>query len=175
MTSESRLTPSRIVVMGVSGCGKSRIGRALAERLRLPFFDADDYHSPDNVEKMARGMPLTDDDRADWLATLAQVIRDQPGLVLACSALRQSHRDSLRAGDPDLAFIHLCGDYETIRDRLAARSGHFFRGDVLLRSQFATLEPPSATEAAQVDAAQDPETVVAACLDRLARFQTRRT
>lgn len=140
-----------LVVMGVSGCGKSTVGEALARDLDWPFLDADAYHPPENVAKMAAGTPLTDEDRWPWLDRIAaelQAILARGGhAVLACSALRAAYRERLaRAGD--VRFVHLRGDYDTIAGRLAARR-HRYMPASLLASQFATLEPPG--EALDVD------------------------
>jgi len=133
-----------LVVMGVSGSGKSTVGVALAAALGWPFLDADDFHPPGNVAKMAAGTPLTDDDRAPWLDRLATEMRGiltRGGQgVLACSALKQAYRDRLaRAGD--VRFVYLEGDRETIGARLAGRK-HEYMPASLLDSQFAALEPP---------------------------------
>lgn len=137
-----------VVVMGVSGSGKSAVGRALADELGWPFLDADDFHPPANVAKMASGIPLTDADRWPWLDTLAAKLRavsDAGGdVVLACSALRQAYRDRIAAGARDAAevrFVHLKGDRATIAARLAPRQ-HRYMPATLLDSQFATLEEP---------------------------------
>jgi carbohydrate kinase (thermoresistant glucokinase family) len=133
-----------VVVMGVSGSGKSTVGRLLAERLRVPFVDADDFHSPQNIAKMARGTPLTDEDRAGWLETLAGLLSQKAekgaSVVLACSALKASHRSVLRVSS-EVRFLYLKGDYDRILDRLNQRSGHFMRPE-LLKSQFEALEEP---------------------------------
>jgi gluconokinase len=133
-----------VVVMGVSGSGKSVVGQALADDLGWPFFDADDFHPPGNVAKMAAGTPLTDTDRWPWLDRLAAEMGaiDKRGAnaVLACSALRQVYRDRIaRAGD--VRFVHLAGAYDTIAARIAARK-HAYMPASLLASQFAALEPP---------------------------------
>jgi gluconokinase len=129
--------------MGVSGAGKTTVGRALAERTGWAFIDADDVHPPENVAKMARGEPLTDADREPWLRALAALIdahRARGGaLVLACSALRARYRDLLRR--PEVRFVFLEGDRETIRERLEARTGHYMKAG-LLKSQFEALERP---------------------------------
>lgn len=134
-----------VVVMGVSGSGKSVVGQALARDLGWPFFDADDFHPPENVAKMAVGTPLTDADRWPWLDRLAlemgAIDKRGDNAVLACSALRQAYRDRIsRAGD--VRFVHLAGDYDTIAKRIAARK-HAYMPASLLASQFSALEPPA--------------------------------
>ena len=134
-----------VVVMGVSGCGKTTVGRALAEALGWPFLDADDFHPPANVEKMRAGTPLTDDDRWPWLdrlaAEMSAIDARGGGAVLGCSALKEAYRTRLaRAGD--VRLVHLKGDRATIASRLAARAGHYMP-PTLLASQFATLEEPA--------------------------------
>ena len=133
-----------VVVMGVSGSGKTVVGQALAADLGWPFFDADDLHPEANVAKMAAGTPLTDADRWPWLDRVASEMAVIEGrgenAVLACSALRQAYRDRIsRAGD--VRFVHLSGDHDTIAARLATRS-HRYMPPTLLASQFATLEAP---------------------------------
>lgn len=159
--------PGRIVLMGVSGSGKTAVGRRLAAELGAPFVDADDLHSPANITKMAAGQPLDDADRAGWLDALAAVIIERPALVLACSALRRRYRARLRTADPALRFLYLRGDFETIRARMANRKGHYFSGDEMLRSQFAQLEEPPAAEIPHVPVSGDLDAVVLACLDAL--------
>lgn len=154
--------PRAIVVMGVSGCGKTTAGRALADALGWRFVDADDFHPSANVDKMRAGIALDDADRAPWLARLNAVLRhavarDAP-LVLACSALRARYRERLRERAPRLAFVHLAGDFDTIAARIAARSGHYMP-PALLRSQFEALEPPD--DAVVVDVRDDVATIVA--------------
>jgi len=134
-----------IVIMGVSGSGKSTLGHALAQRLGWDFIEGDDHHPADNVARMAAGQPLTDAHRQPWLRRLNAVIAGHdaqgPGAVLACSALKQSHRRRLAEGISRIRFAYLCGDPEVIRGRLASRSGHFMPAE-LLDSQVAALEPP---------------------------------
>ena len=127
--------------MGVSGSGKSTIGEPLAGRLGWPFFDADEFHPPENVAKMASGVPLTDADRWPWLALLNAKLKGEKNAVLACSALKQSYRDALATGLADCRFVHLRGSIELIRARLAERT-HRYMPASLLESQFAALEPP---------------------------------
>lgn len=140
-----------VVVMGVSGCGKSTVGEALAASLGWRFLDADDFHPPSNVAKMATGTPLTDADRWPWLDRLAAEMRAinvrNGDAVLACSALKQAYRDRLAVAG-DVRFVHLSGDLPTIADRLASRQ-HRYMPPSLLESQFAALEPP--TDAIVVD------------------------
>lgn len=134
--------PALIVVMGVSGAGKSTVGAALAARLGLRFVDADSLHPETNVAKMAAGTPLTDDDRWPWLAlvgsTLASAARE--GLVVACSALRRSYRDAIRAAAPQVRFVHLAVPRAALDERVADRQEHFMPAS-LLDSQLSTLEP----------------------------------
>lgn len=137
----------RIVVMGVSGSGKTSVGLALAERLGIGFVDADDLHPAANVEKMKAGIGLTDDDRWPWLDSVGRKLAVNASVVVACSALKRSYRDRIRAacGAP-LRFIHLSGSRDEIATRMAARRDHYMPLS-LLDSQFATLEPPGADEA----------------------------
>lgn len=131
--------------MGVSGAGKSTLGAAVAAELGWPFFDGDDFHPPENVAKMAAGMPLNDDDRQPWLTRLHDLIAEQLArghpAVIACSALKKSYREQLRAGNEGLIFVYLQGDFERISRRLAGRRDHYMPAG-LLESQFADLEEP---------------------------------
>ncbi len=158
-----------VVLMGVSGCGKTVVGQALAADLGWPFFDGDDFHPAANVAKMAAGTPLTDADRWPWLdrlaAEMAAVADRGADAVFACSALKQAYRDRFRPAG-DVRFVHLAGDFATIAARLAARS-HRYMPPTLLASQFATLEAPQdaivvdvrdaiAAQVAQIRAALKP-------------------
>lgn len=135
-----------VLVMGVSGSGKSTIGAGLAEALRLPFADADAFHPPENVAKMSAGIPLTDADRWPWLDSLgAWLAAEEEGGVIACSALKRAYRDRLRGWVPGLRVVHLAGDPGLIAARQGAREGHFMPPS-LMASQFATLEPPDGEE-----------------------------
>ena len=147
--------------MGVCGCGKSTIARALAHACYGVFLDADDFHPPANIEKMMRGEPLDYADRTPWLATLASEISDSKhanqAIFLACSALKASYRDILTAGHTHVHFVHLTGPPELIRARLRARSDHFMP-DTLIDSQFATLEVPD--DAFSIDINSSVESIV---------------
>lgn len=134
-----------VVVMGVTGSGKSTVGHALAERMGVPFADADDFHSPANVAKMRSGVPLTDTDRAPWLRTIGAWLAEHDGAVVTCSALKRVYRDQLRESAPGATFLHLHGDKEAVRKRVGARPGHFMPTS-LVDSQFADLEPLGADE-----------------------------
>jgi gluconokinase len=150
-----------IVLMGVSGVGKTTAGRRLATDLGWPFYEGDDFHPPENVDKMARGVPLTDADRAPWLDRLQSVIERhlQTGepAVLACSALKAAYRERLKQGDAPVYFVHLKADPALIRARMEVRSGHYMPPD-LLASQFEALEEPA--HALTVDAAAPLEKIV---------------
>jgi gluconokinase len=154
-----------VVVMGVSGCGKSTIAEALARRAGGEFLDADAYHPAANVEKMSRGIPLTDEDRAGWLSTLAGLLaerrtRRQP-TILACSALKEAYRQRLRVG-PEVRFVYLKGTYEVLLERMQQRQGHFMKAE-MLKSQFAALEEPATgegTDALAVDVSWPVERIV---------------
>jgi gluconokinase len=160
-----------LVAMGVCGCGKTTVGRLLAETLGYQFYDADDFHSPENKRKMNQGIPLTDEDRLPWLASLRHQLRecDHAGesAVLACSALRAQFRRDLADGIPDMAFIYLKGSKEVIAERLAVRKDHYMNPN-LLDSQFAALEEPEDALIADVSGA--PEEIAAGILSRLRLF-----
>ncbi len=157
-----------LLVMGVSGSGKSTIGARLAQTLGLPFADADAFHPPANVAKMSAGTPLTDADRWPWLDALGAWLAAQPdGGVIACSALKRAYRDRLRAAVPGMRILHLSGEPAMIAARQAARENHFMPAS-LMASQFATLEPPGPDEAALVlDITAQPETIIAATAAQL--------
>jgi gluconokinase len=132
-----------VVVMGVSGCGKSEVGERLAQALRLPLIEGDAFHPPANIEKMRSGIPLDDADRAGWLDVLARELASRPqGAVLTCSALKRVYRDRLRAACADLKFVHLALPEAEAQRRVASRPGHFMP-PALVASQFAALEDPA--------------------------------
>ena len=147
-------------IMGVSGSGKSTIGKQLATALSLPFFDGDDYHPPSNVSKMASGKPLNDDDRREWLLALNKLALKYKdgGAIIVCSALKASYRDILSAKiEHNVSWVLLQGTFEEIQQRLKARKGHFMPAS-LLRSQFETLELPAHSITVSIQPA--PEVIV---------------
>ena len=160
----------RVVVMGVSGCGKSEIGHRLAARLGVDYLEGDAFHPASNVAKMSAGIPLDDDDRSGWLGVLADQVAaacgDDRGLVLSCSSLKRRYRDLLRAGDPELLFIHLHGERDTIAARMQSRPGHFMP-PALLDSQLRDLEPLQPDEHGfQVDIRHSPDDLIAQIMQR---------
>ncbi len=133
----------QVVVMGVSGCGKSAVGERLAAALGLPLVEGDSFHPPGNIARMQQGVALTDADRAGWLALLGQELARRPhGAVMTCSALKRSYRDSLRAAAPGLRFVHLALSQQDALERVAGRAGHFYPPS-LVASQFEALEDPA--------------------------------
>ncbi|ARQ67674.1 gluconokinase [Streptomyces marincola] len=153
-----------VVVMGVSGVGKTTVARALADRLGLPFAEADDFHPPANVAKMSSGAPLDDADREPWLASLRAWLGERErrgtGGVMTCSALKRSYRETLRADATGTFFLHLVGSRELIQERVGRRSGHFMPAE-LLDSQLADLEPLAADEnGAELDVGPAPAVLV---------------
>lgn len=163
-----RITPC-IVVMGVSGAGKSTVGTLIAERLGLGFRDADEFHPPANIAKMSAGQPLTDADRWPWLDAIGAhlVAHRGRGCVVTCSALKRVYRDRLRSTAPGLRFIHLHGEMALVAARQAARQGHFMPAS-LVASQFATLELPEAEpDVIALDVAATPATLAEAAIRAL--------
>ncbi len=138
------------IIMGVSGSGKTTVGIALADKLNVPFYDADDYHPPENITKMSSGIPLNDDDRGPWLDRLHAIIADHltagTSAVITCSALKQTYRERLRGDFAAVQFVFLDGSFDLIWERMSAREGHYMKAE-MLRSQFDTLERPSEGEA----------------------------
>lgn len=163
-----------IVLMGVSGSGKTTVGRLLAEALGATFAEGDAYHPAANVEKMRRGQPLDDADRWPWLeilsAEIGRWLNDGQTVVLACSALKQRYRDVLAKGRPDVHFVHLAGAQTLIRARLDRRRGHYMPAS-LLNSQLDALEPPAGGLTADINGT--PEAIVAWILEALERRRQR--
>jgi gluconokinase len=157
-----------VIIMGTTGAGKTTIGIMLATQLSWQFADADTFHPPANIEKMSHGIPLTDADRAPWLAAMRKAILEWiaagKNVVLACSALKRAYRDEL-SPSPEVKIVYLKGDYALFAERIRHRHGHF-AGEQILAGQFADLEEP--TDAITIDAAQSPEQIVAEIRKRLA-------
>jgi gluconokinase len=159
-----------VIICGVAGAGKTTIGKLLAQELGWQFFDADDFHSPDNIDKMKRGVALTDEDRQSWLEQLRALITrsldENQNAVVACSALKKKYRDRLRVNE-QVRFVFLRGDFAAISVQLEQRRGHFMNPE-LLRSQFADLEEPqSEADAITVELGRSPNELVAEIKSRL--------
>jgi gluconokinase len=153
--------PLILIFMGVSGSGKTKVAKLFAEKTGAVFYEGDDFHPPANIAKMREGIPLTDEDRAQWLQALREVIvrslvRNELAAV-TCSALKAKYREQLEGGDARVRFVFLTGSQELIEERLKRRSGHFMP-PTLLASQFATLEPPS--DALTFSCEKTPEQIV---------------
>lgn len=156
------------IIMGVSGSGKSTIGKLLSDRLNCQFYDGDDFHPPSNLQKMNNDIPLTDSDRQAWLeklqALITSVLDIEEEGVLACSALKSKYRQILSNDNPKVVFIYLQGDYDCLKSRIQSRQGHFMGVD-LLRSQFETLEEPK--DAVIVNVCLEPRAIVAEILNKI--------
>jgi gluconokinase len=159
------------IVMGVSGCGKSSVGRAVAQSLGWDFYDADDFHPPGNVAKMAEGIPLDDSDRAPWLDSLNKLISsaltaNRPG-VLACSALKERYRQQLLAGNEGVQLVYLKGSYDLIWSRMEKRTTHFMKPH-MLKSQFEALEEPTNALTIDIDSSMDEvvKEIVSGCMGK---------
>ena len=162
------------LIMGVSGCGKTTVGKALADHLGWDFYDGDDFHPPANIEKMSHCIPLTDDDRASWLADLHDLIasslaKNRPG-ILACSALNEQYRRTLLAGNAAVQLVYLRGSYDMIWPRIAARPAHYMKPD-MLTSQFAVLEEPLDPPALIIDISLSVESIVARISNAYQKFE----
>jgi gluconokinase len=155
------MTPIGFLIMGVSGSGKTTVGKALARRLGWDFFDADDFHPAENIAKMASGIPLSDSDRSPWLAALhnllSSTLKSNHHPVLACSALKETYRAQLLDGIDNVEIIYLKGSYELIWSRMSGRDGHYMRPE-MLRSQFAVLEQPE--NVFSLDVSMSPQDMV---------------
>ena len=156
-----------LLLMGVTASGKTTVGHLLRDRLGWPFYDGDDFHPPANIEKMKHGIPLTDTDRTPWLVNihvqLVQLATEGKNAVLACSALKQSYRDTLSAG-LDFRIVYLRGTYEQMRQHILARHGHF-AGESILAGQFADLEEPR--DALAIDVAGTPAEIANRAIEKL--------
>ncbi|MBP6803397.1 MAG: gluconokinase [Chloroflexi bacterium] len=161
------------VIMGVSGCGKTTVGKVLAEQLSCPFYDGDDFHPPQNVAKMTNGIPLNDDDRFPWLARLHEFIADHlmrgETAVLVCSALKKKYRDQLREGNGGICIVYLEGSYDLIWARMAARPTHYMKA-AMLQSQFDALEPPSPANTLIISIQQNISATVDDIIQHTRRF-----
>jgi len=150
--------PMFLILMGVSGSGKTTVGKALAEHLSLPFYEGDDFHPERNIQKMSDGKPLNDGDRKEWLDALESLIRSRlsegKGGILACSALKKAYRDQLRVDPEQVKFIYLKGDYDLIFTRMQARKDHYMSAE-MLTSQFGDLEPPKDAFTVEVEKPAD--------------------
>lgn len=156
-----------IQVIGVSGCGKSTIAKKLSEALGLPYYDADDFHPQSNIDKMASGQPLNDEDRSLWLKTLSENLQNwekDKGAVLACSALKEKYRKVLGTGLKSCEWIFLSGSYELIYERMSKRKDHYM-SEIMLKSQFDALEVPD--YGIHVDISNSPEEIVEEIKSRL--------
>jgi len=157
----------RLVIMGVSGCGKSSVGAALSNRLCIPYRDGDDLHPAENIERMRAGTPLMDADRWPWLDQVAASLAKEAPLIIGCSALKRAYRDRIRAGaGGPVTFLHLAGSRALVAARMRRRQGHYMPAS-LLDSQFAALEPPGPDEAITLDIAQPVPDLIAAALASL--------
>ncbi len=163
----NKLKGTIMVVMGVSGCGKTTIGEKLSEKTGIPFCDADDFHPKENVEKMKRGIPLNSNDRFPWLLKLANKIeewKNEDGAIIACSALKEKYRAILSSKYNDIVWVFLYGSQNLIRSRIEQRPGHYMKSD-LLSSQFNDLEIPEYGIHAEIS--RSPDKIIAEIISKL--------
>lgn len=159
----------QLIVMGVSGCGKSTIGQLLANKLGCDYYDGDDYHPQENIDKMKKGRPLNDEDRQGWLERLNDILQqNEQGVVVACSALKQGYRETLIQNLANPVFIYLQGSFESIWARHQKRENHYFQGKKMLESQYEILEEPDGDNVIKVDVEAPPEQIIQDVLDQLA-------
>lgn len=164
-------THFQLIVMGVSGCGKSTVAEAIAKQLAYRYIDGDDFHPKANIEKMQKGQPLNDEDRQQWLEDLNQLLAKEPeGVVLACSALKPHYRQTLAKHITHPIFVYLKGDFETIWERHKQRQHHFFNGQAMLKSQFETLVEPTGNNVITADVRLSIEEIVDFVTERLAQL-----
>lgn len=172
MTGQENSEIKVVILMGVSGCGKTTIGQSLANQLGWLFIESDDYHSEEDVHKMANGIPLTDEDRWPWIKRLHLVlhehIKQDQSLVLACSALKESYRRKINGELSGIHYVYMKGDFGTIQERMVQREDHYMKAN-MLQSQFDVLEEPA--DAIIVDITQSPENIVKEILDKLITIQ----
>jgi len=160
-----------ITIIGVSGCGKTTIGELLSDSLKIPYFDADNFHSKENIDKMKNGIPLTDDDRFPWLSNLAEqmeIWESKGGAVLSCSALKEDYRKILSSKAKNIKWVYLSGTYDVIAERMEKRGNHYMKIN-LLQSQFDTLEEPN--YGVKVDIFAAPKEIVQTVLSKLNTYE----
>lgn len=158
----------QLIVMGVSGCGKSTVAELLATKLGYSYYDGDDYHPKENIEKMQKGNPLSDADRQGWLGILNDILqKHEEGTVIACSALKKSYREKLTQKLTNPIFVYLQGDFETIWVRHQQRANHYFQGKKMLESQYEILEEPDEDNVITVDVEKLPEKIVQEVFEQL--------
>lgn len=161
---------SVIIIMGVSGSGKTSVGQRLAQAINCPFYEGDDFHPPENVTKMSQGIPLDDRDRWPWLDALAMLIEEhvlrREQVVVSCSALKRTYRERLAGSHSEVQFVYLQGSYDVIWERMVSRPGHFMPPS-LLQTQFDTLEEPTPEEALTIPITQSVDEIVAEIIQKL--------
>lgn len=168
---EQAIMAIAIILIGVSGCGKSSVGNGLADKLNWPFYDGDDYHPQSNIDKMAQGLPLNDSDRQPWLERLhdliAEHLNEKKSLIMACSALKSKYRQTLAGGRSNVKFVYLAGSFDLIYRRMQKRRKHYMKAE-MLHSQFADLELPQNALTVLVD--QPVDAIVAEIIENLQPF-----